>query len=83
MIYYPAIFDENRNLVEFEWDVTFNDDEERVYYTYKTLAPGTYYVQVLGHYPDAETDYSLYTYWRPISELNSFVYPIYDTDFLR
>ncbi len=81
-IYYPAIFDKDGNSIELEWDVIVNDGN-RVYYAYRTLAPGTYYVQALGYYAEEETAYMLYTYWRSLSDLNNFAYTVYETDFLR
>ena len=81
-IYYPGLYDSNIESVSVTWEVTYNDDGERVYYTHVTLAPGTYYIDIQG-YNTAKTIYGLYAYWRPVSELNNFAYIVYETDFLR
>ncbi len=81
-IYYPGLYDSNIESVSVTWEVTYNDDGERVYYAHVTLAPGTYYIDIQG-YNTAETIYGLYAYWRPVSELNNFAYIVYETDFLR
>ena len=47
------------------------------------LQPGIYYIAVNGHYSDIESVYSLYTYWRPVSEQADFAYDVTFEDALN
>ncbi len=73
--YLPVLIPAANTTVELIWEEVAYEDGT-VYAARATLAPGTYYVAVNGHYSDMETDYFLYTYWRPISERNSFGYDV-------
>jgi hypothetical protein len=48
-----------------------------------TLSPGIYYLAINGHYSDVETAYGLYTYWRPVSQRETFAYEVTFEDAVR
>ena len=79
--YLPVLIPAANTTVELSWEeVAYGDGT--VYAARATLAPGTYYIAVNGHYSDMETDYFLYSYWRPVSERNGFGYDIFFEDMI-
>ena len=80
--YLPVLIPASSTTVELTWEeVAYG--EGTVHAARATLAPGTYYIAVNGHYSDTETNYFLYTYWRPISERNGFGYDVVFEDMIR
>ena len=80
--YLPVLIPAANTTVELSWEEVAYEDGT-VYAARATLAPGTYYIAVNGHYSDMETDYFLYTYWRPISERNGFGYDVSFEDMIQ
>ncbi|MBQ3507995.1 MAG: trypsin-like peptidase domain-containing protein [Clostridia bacterium] len=80
--YLPVLIPASNSGVELSWDEVAHGDGA-VYGAQATLAPGTYYVAVNGHYSDLESAYFLYTYWRPISERNGFGYDVSFEDMIQ
>ncbi len=79
--YLPVLIPASNTTVELTWEeVSYG--EGTVHTARATLAPGTYYIAVNGHYSDMGTDYFLYTYWRPISERNGFGYDVVFEDMI-
>ena len=79
--YLPVLIPAANTTVELNWEeVAYGDGT--VYAARATLAPGTYYIAVNGHYSDMETDYFLYSYWRPVSERNGFGYDVFFEDMI-
>ena len=83
-IFYPLIYDSNLDLIneDADWKITSNDSNQTIYYSFGILTPGTYYIVVEGM-SSKWSMYDLYVYWRPISELHEFEYPVYEDNFLR
>ncbi len=79
--YTPVLADGNGKIVELTWD-TVTRDGFVLNCAATTLAPGTYYLRIDGYYGELMTDYSLYTYWRPLSERDSFGYEITFSDMM-
>ena len=73
--YYPILIPATGSNLELSWERVENGDV-RTYGARVTLAPGIYYLALNGHYSEQETAYSLYTYWRPISERQVFAYDV-------
>ena len=80
--YLPVLIPASNTTVELTWEEVAYEGGT-VYAARATLAPGTYYIAVNGHYSDTETSYFLYTYWRPISERNGFGYDVSFEDMIR
>lgn len=73
--YYPILIPAVGSNIELTWERVENGDT-RTYGARIILNPGIYYVAVNGHYSDLETDYALFTYWRPVSDLAEFDYEV-------
>lgn len=82
--YYPILIPATGSNMELTWTRLETEEESgRIFGTRVTLSPGIYYLAVNGHYSDLETGYALYTYWRPISERESFAYDVTFEDAVR
>ena len=79
--YTPVLVDGNGKSVELSWD-TVTRDGIVLDCAAAILAPGIYYLCLDGYHGEIMTEYSLYTYWRPLSERDSFGYGILFSDML-
>ena len=80
--FYPILIPVAGANVELTWERVTSLEGE-AYGAHATLEPGTYYIAINGHYSDQISSYALYTYWRPVSERESFAYPITFEDMVR
>ena len=65
-----------------EWEIEVQESGLILCYTNIELAVDSYLVSVMGASIFANGEYLLYTYWRPISEVEAFAYDVPPTDFL-
>lgn len=80
--YNPILIPASGTNIELTW-LPVESADVQTYGARVTLTPGIYYLAINGHYSDLASAYSLYTYWRPISERNGFGYAITFEDALR
>ena len=72
-LYTPTIL--NGNGVEISVSQWERDDADgfKLYHASATLASGTYYIAVEGYYTNISTGYYIYTYYKTLTEHNSFM----------
>ena len=79
--YTPVLVDGNGKAVELNWD-TVTQDGIVLDCAAALLTPGIYYLRLDGYHGEIMTEYSLYTYWRPLSERETFGYEVTFADMM-
>ena len=80
--YYPILIPASGSNIELTWE-KLEGCETPTYGARATLSPGIYYLSLNGHYSDLASEYSLYTYWRPLLERESFAYDVTFEDAMK